>query len=474
MTSRRSTLQAGRVRSRKAQDASRTHLKRPYQPSLFQSNVLEVTVLSEEIAHSLGLLGICSELSAVVETAVSDCRDVFLEIEKTAVRNHHKVVAAFVSNRVSDSDLLGTTGYGYGDSGREKLDAIFAQVFGGEDALVRAQFASGTHALAIALSALLLPGHTLLFVGGPPYETLRTVIGIDNGNATGNLKSRGVMYDEVPFSAEGTIDEDKLVAKLVQSPRVCMIQRSRGYSLRPSLSIADLRRLCTIIKQHSPDSVILIDNCYGEFVESREPLEVGADVTVGSLIKNPGGGLAPSGGYVVGKSWIVEETASRLIAPGIGREVGPTHGTNRDYLRGFFLAPSVVAEALKGAVVSARIAEMLGFESIPDYCGTRSDIVQVIRLKSSEQLVSFCKGIQSAGPVNSAFAPEPGQMPGYEDQVIMASPSFVQGSSIEVSCDGPIRPPYCAFLQGGMYWHHTVTNVAAGFQRMIDDRNLRI
>lgn len=430
--------------------------------------------MSLKIWDSLGSLGVCSELARVIEAAVSDCGDLFHRINQAQVLNHHKVAAAFVSNRVSDSDLLGTTGYGYGDSGRDKLEAIFAQVLKGEDALVRAQFASGTHALATVLSALLQPGHILLFVGGPPYETLKTVIGTDQTNATGNLISRGVVYDEVPFGADGRIDENELVSKLSQSPRVCMIQRSRGYSLRPSLSVASISRICAVVKRHSPDSIILVDNCYGEFVESREPLEVGADVIVGSLIKNPGGGLAPSGGYVVGKTLIVDETASRLIAPGIGRELGPTHGTNRDYLRGIFLAPSVVGEALKGAVAAARIAEILGFNPTPTYCDARSDIVQVIQFERPEQLVSFCKGIQAAGPVNSAFAPEPGQMPGYEDQIIMASPSFVQGSSIEVSCDGPMRLPYCAFLQGGMYWHHTVTNVAAGFQRMIDDRNLRI
>lgn len=429
---------------------------------------------SREIACSLSMFGICDDLIGIVNAAIADCREMFACIESTQVFNHHKVAAAFISSAVNDSDLIGTTGYGYSDSGREKLEAIFAQVFKGEDALVRAQFVSGTHALATALSALLGPGQVLLFVGGPPYETLKTVIGIDRRNAVGNLRSLGVVYQEVGFTADGRVDEGELVSRLSTRPRVCMIQRSRGYSLRPSLSVEDIGHLCALIKEHCPDSTVLVDNCYGEFVQTCEPLEVGADVIVGSLVKNPGGGLAPSGGYVIGKTWIVEKIASRLIAPGIGRECGPTLGTNRDYLRGIFLAPSVAGEALKGAVVTAKIAELLGFETAPASFDKRSDIVQVIRFSRPEQLVSFCRGIQAAGPINSAFAPEPGPMPGYDDQIIMASPSFVQGSSIEVSCDAPLRSPYCAFVQGGMYWYHTVTNVAVGFQRMIDDRNLRI
>jgi cystathionine beta-lyase family protein involved in aluminum resistance len=432
----------------------------------------EVLGLARGISESLSRFGVSPRLVDIVTAAVSDCRSLFEDIEDIQIYNHHRVASAFVNQRVSDTDLLGTTGYGYGDSGRDKLEAIFAEALGGEDALVRAQFVSGTHAITTVLSALLRPGDTLLFVGGPPYDTLKTVIGVDGASATGNLVSLGIRYREIPFGTDGSISKQELTARLAEAPRVCMIQRSRGYSLRPSLRVDDIGRLCRLVREHSPESIVVVDNCYGEFAERHEPLSVGVDVIVGSLIKNPGGGLAPSGGYVVGKHWIIERVASRLIAPGIGRECGPTLGTNRDYLRGIFLAPSVVGEALKGAVVSARIAEALGFLTTPASDGLRSDIVQVIQFTHRDQLVSFCRGVQAAGPINSAFAPEPSPMPGYRDEIVMASPSFVQGSSIEVSCDAPLRQPYCVFLQGGMYWHHVVTNVASGFQRMMDDGNL--
>lgn len=364
----------------------------------------EVLSLARGISESLSLLRICPKLADTVEVAVSDCRSLFEDIEEIQVYNHHRIASAFISQKVSDTDLLGTTGYGYGDSGRHKLEAIFAEAFGGEDALVHAQFVSGTHAIATVLSALLRPGDTLLFVGGPPYDTLRTVIGIDGTAVTGNLVSLGVSYREVPFAQGSSVSERELRARLAENPKVCMIQRSRGYSLRPSLRVDDIGRLCQLVREHSPDSVVVVDNCYGEFAERREPLSVGADVIVGSLIKNPGGGLAPSGGYVIGKHWIIEAVASRLIAPGIGRECGPTLGTNRDYLRGIFLAPSVVGEALKGAVASARIAEALGFLTTPASDGHRSDIVQVIQFTQPEQLISFCHGVQAAGPINHAFA----------------------------------------------------------------------
>lgn len=430
--------------------------------------------MAPNIARSLLQLGICSEVASTVQAAVSDCRDLFDRIDEIQASNYHKVLAAFRRHRVSETDLWGTTGYGYGDLGRDKLDAIFAQAFGGDDALVRSQFVSGTHAISTVLFALLRPGDTLLFIGGPPYDTLRAVIGTRNRPPAGNLISIGVHYEEIPFGPDGTLDEQLLAAKLSASPRVCMLQRSRGYSTRPSLSVEEIGRLCSIVKTVSPESVTLVDDCYGEFVELREPTEVGADAIVGSLMKNPGGGIAPSGGYVAGKEWIVEAAATRLTAPGLGRECGPTLGTNRDYLRGIFLAPSVTGEAVKGAVLAARVMEMLGFETYPKSSEPRSDIVQAIRFHCPEQLISFCRGVQAAGPVDAAFEPEPSPMPGYDDQIIMASPSFVQGSSIELSCDGPLRQPYCAFLQGGLYWHHTVTGVAVGLQRMIDDDNLRI
>ncbi len=430
--------------------------------------------MSPNISRSLLELGICSEVASTVQAAVSDCRDLFDAIDEVQASNYHKVLAAFKRHRVCDNDLWGTTGYGYGDLGRDKLEAIFAQVFGGDEALVRAQFVSGTHAISTVLFAILRPGDTLLFIGGPPYDTLRAVIGTRIRPPAGNLISVGVQYEEIPIAEDGTLDEQLLATKLSASPRVCMLQRSRGYSIRPSLSVAEIRRLCSIVKTVSPESVTLVDNCYGEFVELHEPTEAGADAIVGSLIKNPGGGIAPSGGYVVGRGWIVEAAASRLTAPGLGRECGPTLGTNRDYLRGIFLAPSVAGEAVKGAVLAARVMELLGFGTYPKSSEPRSDIVQAVRFHSPEQLISFCRGVQAAGPVDSGFEPEPSPMPGYDDQIVMASPSFVQGSSIELSCDAPLRRPYCAFLQGGMYWHHMLTGVASGLQRMIEDDNLRI
>ncbi len=390
------------------------------------------------------------DIDQLADQAMADTAKRFYEIDAVALKNTEKVLDAFHRARVSDSYFSGTTGYGYDDRGREALDAIYADIFHTEAALVRIGFVNGTHAIGTALFAVAQPGDVLLSVTGMPYDTLQTTIGIA-GAEPGSLKSYGVVYRQVDLQADGTPDLPAIAAALQDGEvRAVMVQRSRGYSLRPALSIAQIGEICALVHQLRPEVAVVVDNCYGEFVDVQEPSDVGADLLAGSLIKNPGGGLAPTGGYVAGRRDLVEAAAARLTVPGIGGECGATLGNNRALYQGLFLAPHTVAQALKTAVFAARLMELMGFKTYPNAQAPRSDIVQVLEFGAPEFLLAFCRGIQAGAPVDAFVTPEPWQMPGYNCQVVMAAGAFIQGSSIELSADGPMRPPYCAYLQGGL------------------------
>ena len=404
---------------------------------------------------------------ALAAQAQAGLRDQFDRIDSIAEENTRKVLAAFQKHRVAEAYFAGTTGYGYDDLGRDKLDGIFAELFGTEDALVRVQFVNGTHAISCALFGALKPGDILVSAVGAPYDTMLGVIGVvDKG--PGSLKSYGIEYRQVDL-LDNAPDPEGL-ARAVRDPRVkaVLIQRSKGYSTRSSLSVAEIGALCQVVRANNPEAAILVDNCYGEFVEPIEPSDVGADMIVGSLIKNPGGGLAPIGGYICGRTDLVERCAYRLSAPGLGQEVGANLGLLPSLYQGFFLAPTVVASALKGAIFAANLYERLGFRVVPNGSESRHDIIQAVELGSREGMIAFCKGIQSAAPVDSYADPIPSDMPGYEDEVIMAAGAFVQGSSIELSADGPIRPPYAVYFQGGLTWYHAKLGILLSLQNMAD------
>ncbi len=384
------------------------------------------------------------------EQVMADVAGRFDEIDRVALINTEKVLAAFKKHRVSDGCLTGTTGYGYNDKGREVLDAVYADVFDAEAALVRIGFVNGTHAIAAALFGALKAGDTLVSATGAPYDTLRGVIGID-GTYRGSLKDYGVDYKEVALSENGAPDLGGIVqAATDKSVKAVFIQRSCGYSDRPPLFVKDIGTIADAVHAANPDAAVIVDNCYGEFVETTEPTAVGADLMAGSLIKNPGGGIAPTGGYIAGRSDLVEAAAYRLTTPGIGGECGATLFNNRLLFQGFFLAPHTVAQALKTAVFTARLLERLGYSTTPRWNAPRSDIIQAVQFGAAEPLRRFCEGIQAASPVDSFVRPEPWDMPGYDCQVIMAAGAFVQGASIELSADGPMRPPFTAYLQGGL------------------------
>ncbi len=397
-------------------------------------------------------LGIKKELINLAEEVEEELTEEFKKIDKIKEYNSIKVLKAFQENRISDMHFGTTTGYGYGDVGRDTIEKVFAKCLGAEDALVRNQFISGTHALTIALFAMLRPGDTMLSINGKPYDTLDSVIGIEE-NAS-SLKSYGIKYEQIDLIGN-SFDTEKIVerAKKGNVKLICM-QRSKGYAIRKSLSLKAIKDIIAEIKKVNKDAIIMVDNCYGEFVDTIEPLEIGADIIVGSLIKNLGGGIAPNGAYIAGKKELVELAAERLTAPGLGKEAGPSLGANRQFLQGLFLAPQVVANSLKTAVFASRTLEKLGYNVEPKYNEKRTDIVQTIEFGNPEQLIRFCQGIQKGSPVDSDSIPEPWEMPGYTDKVIMAAGTFIQGSSIELSCDAPIRPPYVAFMQGGLTYEY--------------------
>lgn len=399
--------------------------------------------------------------------AQKECADIFEQIEDIADYNGQKVLKAFIDNHVSESCLKGTTGYGYGDLGRDTLDKVFAQAFGGEDAVVRHNFVNGTHALSTALFGVLRTGDAMLALTGKPYDTLEEVIGIRGEQGKGSLKDYGIFYKQVNLVDDKYPDYEK-IAELSKSVKVAYIQRSRGYSLRPSLSIDVIEKMITAAKEANPDVIVIVDNCYGEFVEKREPLEVGADLIVGSLIKNPGGGIASTGGYICGRADLVEMCADRLTCVGMGKEVGCTLDQSRELFLGFFLAPQTVASALKTAVFACRFFEKLGFKTLPESSETRTDIISSILLENEENLTAFCQGIQKGSPVDSYVTPEAWDMPGYENKVIMAAGAFTMGASIELSADAPIREPYAVWLQGGLTYSSGKTGVMIAAQEMLD------
>lgn len=390
----------------------------------------------------------------------------FQEIDENAEYNQLKVIKALQAHKVSAECFMGSSGYGYNDLGRDTLEEVYASCFHGEAALVRPQITCGTHALALALMSNLRPGDELMSPVGKPYDTLEEVIGIRPSK--GSLAEYGVTYRQVDLLPDGSFDYENIKKSLNEKTRLVTIQRSKGYQTRPTLSVAQIGELIAFIKEIRPDVICMVDNCYGEFVERREPLEVDADMIVGSLIKNPGGGLAPIGGYIVGKQECIDNAAYRLTSPGLGKEVGASLGVIQSFYQGLFLAPTVVAGALKGAIFAANIYESLGFPVIPDGAESRHDIIQAVTLKTPEALVAFCKGIQAAAPVDSHVTPEPWAMPGYDDEVIMAAGAFVQGSSIELSADGPLREPYAVYFQGGLTWYHAKLGILMSLQKLYE------
>lgn len=391
----------------------------------------------------------------------------FSHIESIREQNQLKVIRAMQLEKLSDSHFSGTTGYGYNDRGREVLDAVFAHAFGAEDAIVRHSITCGSHALALCLYGILRPGDELLSITGKPYDTLEEVIGIRGEEGNGSLKDYGITYSQVDLK-DGTIDDESVLKAINEKTRLVFLQRSRGYEWRPALTIGEIERVIRLVKARKPDVAVMVDNCYGEFVEDREPTEAGADIMAGSLIKNPGGGIVPSGGYIAGKKELVEKISYRMTLPGLGREVGATLGQNRLLFQGFFLAPHVVAESLKGAVFTAQFMQELGFTTHPGPFDPRCDLIQAIRFNSEKEVIAFCQGIQKGSPVDSFVKPEPWDMPGYDSPVIMAAGAFIQGSSIELSADAPIRAPYTAYMQGGLVYEHVKLGVMCAVQELVN------
>ena len=411
-------------------------------------------------------MGISPKVYAFGAEVEKSLKERFDAIEETVEYNQLKVVDAMQKNRVEAACFAATSGYGYNDLGRDKLEEVYASAFHAEAALVRPQIACGTHALAVALSGNLRPGDELLSPVGKPYDTLEEVIGIRPSN--GSLAEYGVTYRQVDLLEDGSFDYPAIEKALNEKTKLITIQRSKGYQTRPTLSVARIGELIAFIKERRPDVICMVDNCYGEFVEKIEPTDVGADLCVGSLIKNPGGGLAPIGGYIVGKQKYVENAAYRLTSPGLGKEVGASLGVMTSFYQGFFLAPTVVGAALKGAIFAANIYEKLGFSVIPNGTESRHDIIQAVTFGCPEGVIAFCKGIQAAAPVDSYVTPEPWAMPGYDSDVIMAAGAFVQGSSIELSADGPIKPPYAVYFQGGLTWPHAKLGILMSLQKLVD------
>lgn len=412
-----------------------------------------------ELGISGKVLSFCTEIEESLKPR-------FEKIDRTAEYNQMKVIKAMQDNRVSDVHFAATTGYGYNDLGRDTLEEVYASLFHAEAALVRPNLISGTHALHVALSGNLRPGDELLSPVGKPYDTLEEVIGIRE--SVGSLKEYGVSYRQVDLLPGGKFDYEGIRNAINEKTKLVTIQRSKGYDPRPTLSVEQIGELISFIKSIKPEVICMVDNCYGEFVETIEPTDVGADMIVGSLIKNPGGGLAPIGGYIAGRKDCIDRASYRLSAPGLGKEVGASLGLNTSFYQGLFLAPTVVAGALKGAVFAANVYEKLGFAVVPNGSEERYDIIQAITFGTPEGVIAFCQGIQAAAPVDSYVSPEPWDMPGYDAPVIMAAGAFVQGSSIELSADGPIKPPYAVYFQGGLTWYHAKLGILMSLQKMVD------
>lgn len=411
-------------------------------------------------------LGISADVLKLGNGICNELKDRFEKIDENAEYNQLKVLDALQKSKVSEACLMGTTGYGYGDIGRDTLEEVYARIFNTEDALVRPQITCGTHALALALMSNLRPGDELLSPVGKPYDTLEEVIGIRPGN--GSLKEYGITYKQVDLFEDSSFDLGGIKNAINERTRLVTIQRSKGYQTRKTFSVEEIGNLISFIKSVKSDVICMVDNCYGEFVERIEPTDVGADMVVGSLIKNPGGGLAPIGGYIAGKKECIEKAAYRLTSPGLGKEVGASLGILKDFYQGLFLSPTVVASALKTAIFAANLFERAGFKVVPDSKQSRHDIIQAVTLGSEERVCAFCEGIQAAAPVDSFVTPQPWDMPGYDSKVIMAAGAFVSGSSIELSADGPIKPPYAVYFQGGLTWPHGKAGILKAYQTMAD------
>ena len=411
-------------------------------------------------------MGISTEVYEYGNAILENLKERFVGIDETAEYNQLKVLKAMQDNQVSEACLLGTTGYGYNDIGRDTLEAVYANVFHAEDALVRPQITCGTHALALALMSNLRPGDEILSPVGKPYDTLEEVIGIRE--TKGSLSEYGITYKQVDLLEDGSFDFENIKKSINEKTKLVTIQRSKGYQTRPTLSVTRIGELIAFVKNIKPEIICMVDNCYGEFVETIEPTDVGADMVVGSLIKNPGGGLAPIGGYIAGKKECVENAAYRLTSPGLGKEVGASLGVLSSFYQGFFLAPTVTAGALKGAIFAANVYENLDFPVIPNGTESRHDIIQAVTFGTPEGVVAFCEGIQAAAPVDSHVTPEPWDMPGYDAKVIMAAGAFVSGSSIELSADGPIKPPYAVYFQGGLTWEHAKFGILKSLQSLVN------
>lgn len=401
-------------------------------------------------------------LAAKIEEKV---RPFHAKVEDMVFFNQQKVLAAFRKHQVSDYHLHPSNGYGYDDEGRDNLERVYAEVFGAEAAIVRPQIISGTHAITLSLFGVLRPGDELLYISGQPYDTLQSIV--DGGDKdTGSLKDYKIGYSHVDLIDNQKVDWEGVAAAITPNTKMIAIQRSKGYAIRPSFTISQIAEMCAKIRELAPNAVIFVDNCYGEFVEAQEPTEVGADLIAGSLIKNPGGGLAKIGGYIAGRADLVEKCAYRMTSPGIGAEAGATLNTLGDFYQGFFLAPHVVSQALKGAIFTAAMLEEIGMNTSPRYDTSRTDLIQSVSFQTAEQMIAFCREIQANSPINAHYAPEPAYMPGYEDDVIMAAGTFIQGSSIELTADGPIRPPFTAFIQGGLTYEHVKFAICSAVQKI--------
>ncbi|HLQ98174.1 MAG TPA: methionine gamma-lyase family protein [Candidatus Dormibacteraeota bacterium] len=406
-------------------------------------------------------------IEKIIKQAESDCESLYKQVNATVEKNQQHVLEAFKKNRIGDFHFNATDGYGYDDVGRDGLESLYADVFGTEDALVRPQIVSGTHAISTTLFGLLRPGDELVYITGGPYDTLEEVIGLRGGN-TGSLKDYQVEYNQVALNHDGSIDYPGVKAAISNKTKVIGIQRSKGYDDRPSFTIKEIEQMVKFVKEIDKDLIVFVDNCYGEFVETLEPTHVGVDIMAGSLIKNPGGGLVRAGGYIVGTEELVQLAANRLTAPGLGKEAGATLDMLQEMYQGFFLAPHVVGEALKGAIFTSRFLELLGFATTPHYQDVRTDLIQSVTFNDEEKMITFCQAIQENSPVNSYVQPYPSEMPGYDDKVIMAAGTFIQGSSIELSADGPIKAPYIAFIQGGLTYAHVKIALIESVKTLID------
>ena len=407
------------------------------------------------------------ELEVLGARAQKMAAERFREIDEIAQYNSEKVLSAFIGHNVSESHFTPSTGYGYGDRGREVLDEVLAQIFGCEDALIRYNFMSGTHAISTALFGVLRPGDEMVSLTGLPYDTLHSVIGLNGEPGCGSLKDFGIRYSQLDLDADGHVDY-KAIPDAVRNAKVAYIQRSRGYSLRDSLFVSDIEKIVKKVREGNPNAIIMVDNCYGEFVERMEPTQVGADIIIGSLIKNPGGGIAPTGGYIAGRHDLVELCAQRLSAPGVGKEIGCTLGNTRSLFMGLFFSPTVVASALKTATFASALFELLKYDVTPRYCEPRADIIQAIKLREPKALIAFCEGVQKGAPVDSYVTPEPWDMPGYESQVIMAAGAFTNGASIELSADAPLREPYAVWMQGGLTFETGKIGILLAAQSMLE------